>query len=141
MALPTKITLEIVTPDREIVREQVDEVQVPGSQGYLGILPGHTPLLSTLAVGEMWYRIGEEKQHLALVGGFLEVLPERVTILAELAERAGDLDVARTEAAIARAEELLARPASADVDAERARLAMLRSLLQLQVASKGRTRG
>ena len=139
MALPTKLTLEIVTPDRSLIREEVDEVQVPGSEGYLGILPGHTPLLSTLAVGELWYRIGTEKHYLALAGGFVEVLPDRVTILAQIAERAQEIDVIRAETAKKRAEERLAKP-TLDLDAERARIAMLKSLIRLQVAARARTR-
>lgn len=139
MALPTKITLEIVTPDRSLIREEVDEVQVPGSEGYLGILPGHTPLLATLTVGELWYRTGTEKHYLAIAGGFVEVLPDRVTILAQVAERAQEIDLARADAAKRRAEERLAKPAVA-IDAERARLALLRSLIRLQVASRARTR-
>lgn len=139
MALPAKLSLEIVTPDRSIVREEVDEVQVPGSEGYLGILPGHTPLLATLAVGELWYRSGSEKHFLAIAGGFLEVLPDRVTILAQIAERATDIDVARAEAAKKRAEERLARP-TLDIDTERARIALMRSLIRLQVATRARTR-
>ena len=86
MALPTKLHLEIVTPDRALVREEVDEVQVPGSEGYLGILPGHTPLLATLATGELWYRSGAAKHYVAIDKGFVEVLPDRVTILADAAE-------------------------------------------------------
>ena len=137
--LPTKIQLEIVTPDRSLIREAVDEIQVPGSEGYLGVLPGHTPLLSTLTVGELWYRIGATTHYLAIAGGFVEVLPDRVTILANLAERAEDIDVTRAEAAKRRAEERLARPA-VDVDVERARISLLRSLIRLQVASRARTR-
>jgi F-type H+-transporting ATPase subunit epsilon len=139
MALPTKIALEIVTPDRALVREEVDEVQIPGSEGYLGILPGHTPLLATLAVGELWYRQGSEKHYLAIEGGFAEVLPDRVTILAQTAELARDIDIARAEAAKRRAEDRLTKP-TVDIDAERARLALLRSLIRLQVASRARTR-
>jgi F-type H+-transporting ATPase subunit epsilon len=139
MALPTKLALEIVTPDRSLVREDVDEVQVPGSEGYLGILPGHTPLLATLGVGELWYRKGQEKQYLALAGGFVEVLPDRVTILAHTAELARDIDVARAESQKTRAEERLARPL-VEIDAERARIALLRSLIRLQVAARARTR-
>ncbi len=108
MALPTKLTLEIVTPDRALVTEEVDEVQLPGSEGYFGVLPGHTPLLATLQVGEMWYRIGQEKHYLAIAFGFVEVLPDRVTVLAQIAERAQDIDVARAEAAKQRAEERVA---------------------------------
>jgi F-type H+-transporting ATPase subunit epsilon len=83
MALPTKILLEVVTPDRAVVREDVDEVQLPGSEGYFGVLPGHTPLLAALKTGEMWYRIGQEKRTLPITGGFVEVLPDHVTVLAE----------------------------------------------------------
>ena len=139
MALPTHLTLEIVTPDRSLVREEVDEVEIPGSEGYLGVLPGHTPLLATLGVGELWYRKGQEKHYLAIAGGFVEVLPDRVTILAHTAELARDIDLARAEAAKKRAEDRLDR-ASVDIDAERARLALLRALTRLQVASKVRTR-
>ena len=99
-----------MTPDRLIVHEQVDEVQIPGAEGYFGVLPGHTPLLASLAVGEMWYRKGQEKTYLSIAFGFAEVLPDRVTILARLAERAEDIDVARAEAAKRRAEERLAQP-------------------------------
>jgi len=139
MALPTKIALEIVTPDRALVRADVDELQVPGSEGYLGILPGHTPLLSSLKVGELWYRVGQERHYLAIAGGFVEVLPDRVTVLAQIAERAQDIDVARAEAARKRAEERLSRP-SGELDFERARIAMMKSLIRLQVASRARTR-
>jgi F-type H+-transporting ATPase subunit epsilon len=139
MALPTKLMLEVVTPDRALVREEVDEVVVPGSEGYLGVLPGHTPLLALLKVGELWFRVGQEKQYVAIAGGFVEVLPDRVTVLADIAERAHDIDVARAEAARKRAEERLARP-PVDVDIERARLALLKSLVRLNVASYARTR-
>jgi F-type H+-transporting ATPase subunit epsilon len=138
MALPTRLTLEIVTPDRSLVREEVDEVQLPGSEGYFGVLPGHTPLLSTLQVGELWFRAGQEKRYLAVAGGFVEVLPDRVTVLAQIGERAEDIDVARAQAAKRRAEERIAQPI--DVDIERARMALLKSLIRLQVATYARTR-
>ena len=134
MALPTHIDLQIVTPDRLLVQEQVDEVQIPGSEGYLGVLPGHTPLLASLAVGELWYRKGAEKTYLSIAFGFAEVLPERVTILARLAERAEDIDVERAETARKRAEERLT--VKSDIDYERARIALLKSLTRLQVSSR-----
>jgi F-type H+-transporting ATPase subunit epsilon len=140
MALPTKLTLEIVTPERSLVNEQVDEVQLPGSEGYFGVLPGHAPLLSTLQVGELWYRVGQEKHFLAIAFGFVEVLPERVTVLAQIAERPQDIDVPRAEAAKKRAEERLARSPQSDVDVERARIAVTKSLNRLQVAARARTR-
>ena len=91
-----------------LVQEQVDEVEIPGAEGYFGVLPGHTPLLASLAVGELWYRKGQEKTYLSIAFGFAEVLPDRVTILARLAERAEEIDVERAEAARKRAEERLA---------------------------------
>ena len=139
MALPTKLLLEIVTPDKSLVREDVDEVQLPGSEGYFGVLPGHTPLLSTLKVGELWYRIGVEKHYLAIALGFVEVLPDRVTVLAQMAERPQDIDIERAQAAKRRAEERLSK-AVPDMDFERARIAMMKSLIRLQVASRSRTR-
>ncbi len=135
MALPTHIDLQIVTPDRLIVQLQVDEVEIPGSEGYFGVLPGHTPLLASLAVGELWYRKGQEKFYLSLAFGFAEVLPDRVTILARLAERAEDIDVERAEEARRRAEQRLSQSAS-DFDYERARVALTKSLMRLQVSAR-----
>ena len=136
MALPTKLTLEIVTPDRALVTEQVDEVELPGAEGYFGVLPGHTPLLSSLKVGELWYRIGQEKFYLAVAFGFVEV-----TVLEQIAERAQDIDVSRAEAAKKRAEERVASVSpQADLDFERARIALMKSMIRLQVASRARTR-
>src|SRR5215210_2806913 len=139
MALPTHIDLQIVTPERLIVQEQVDEVEIPGSQGYFGVLPGHTPLLTSLQVGELWYRKGQERHYLSIAFGFAEVLPDRVTILAQIAERPEDIDVSRAEAAKTRAEQRLAT-LTADVDYERARIALMKSLIRLHVASRARTR-
>ena len=139
MAIAGKLTLEVVTPDRSLVTEDVDEVQVPGADGYFGILPGHAPLLSSLKVGELWYRVGSQTHYLAIAFGFVEVLPNRVTVLAQIAERAAEIDVSRAEAAKARAETRIAGP-RADMDFERARIAMMKSLVRLQVASRTRTR-
>jgi F-type H+-transporting ATPase subunit epsilon len=135
MALPTSIELQIVTPDRMIVREQVDEVEIPGAEGYFGVLPGHTPLLAQLGVGELWFRKGQERTYLSISGGFAEVLPDRVTLLATLAERAEEIDVNRAQAAKQRAEQRLVQPAG-DIDYERARVALEKSLARLQVASR-----
>lgn len=135
MALPDHLDLQIVTPDRLVIREQVDEVQVPGSEGYFGVLPGHTPLLASLAVGELWYRKGTERTYVSIAFGFAEVLPDRVTILAQLAERAQDIDVERAEAARQRAEERLTGPRT-EIDYERARIALRKSLTRLQVSSR-----
>jgi F-type H+-transporting ATPase subunit epsilon len=144
MAIPTKLTLEIVTPDRALLREEIDEVVVPGSQGEFGVLPGHTPLLSTLKIGELWYRQGQERHYLAIAFGFVEVLPDRVTVLAQVGERAQEIDVQRAERAKQRAEQRLAQAqphmTQIDFDMERARIALMKSLLRLQVASRARTR-
>ena len=139
MSLPTKLTLEIVTPDRALVSVQVDEVVLPGSEGYFGVLPGHSPLLASLQVGELWYRIGQDKYYLAVAFGFAEVLPDHVTVLARIAEKAEDIDVARAEAAKKRAEERAVQPRP-DMDFERARVALMKALIRLQVASRARTR-
>ena len=139
MALPQHLQLQIVSADRSLVNETVDEVEIPGSDGYFGVLPGHTPLLAVLQVGELWYRQGQEKHYLSIALGFAEVLPDRVTILAQIAEKADEIDPARAEAAKKRAEERLAR-ATVDMDAERARIALLKSLVRLQVATRARIR-
>jgi F-type H+-transporting ATPase subunit epsilon len=138
-SLPTKIQLQIVSADRSLLNETVDEVVIPGFDGYFGVLPGHTPLLAVLAVGELWYRQGQEKHYVSIAFGFAEVLPDRVTILAQIAETAGEIDLARAEAAKRRAEERLAGPA-VDMDAERARISLLKSLIRLQVATRARIR-
>ena len=134
MALPTSLDLQIVTPERMLVHEQVDEVEIPGADGYFGVLPGHTPLLAALSVGELWYRRGQEKTYLSIMHGFAEVLPDRVTILAQLAEHPDEIDVARAEAARQRASERLNQ--KSDVDYERARLALMKSMTRLQVSSR-----
>jgi len=139
MALPTKLQLHIVSAERSLVSEQVDEAIIPGIQGYFGVLPGHAPLLSVLGVGELSYRQGSQWSYLLIAHGFAEVQPERVTILAEIAEKAEDVDVARAEAAKKRAEQRLASP-SMDIDAERARIALLKSVIRLQVATRARIR-
>ena len=140
MATSTQFTLQIVSADRSIVNEMVEEVQIPGSEGYFGVLGGHTPLLALLGTGELWYKQGNETHFISLSGGFAEVQPDRVTILAQIAERADEIDVARAEAAKRRAEERLSRP-TMDIDSERARVALMKSLIRLQVATRSRVRG
>ena len=140
MALPTHIHLEIVTPDKLLVREEVDEVEIPGSEGYFGVLPGHTPMLASLTVGEMWYRQGQERFYLGVAFGFAEVLPDRVTILAQMAERPEDIDVGRAEAAKKRAEARITQLKS-DVDYDRARAALMKSLMRLQLQSRSQLAG
>jgi F-type H+-transporting ATPase subunit epsilon len=134
VALPTKLTLNIVTPDQSLSYE-VDEVTMPGQEGDFGVLPGHTPLFAGLRTGTMWYRQGAEKHYLAVSVGFAEVLPDRVTVLAQVAERAEDLDEERAQAGMARAEEML-QATTVEIDFERARLSLLRTLQQLQAESR-----
>jgi F-type H+-transporting ATPase subunit epsilon len=140
MAQPSHLALEIVTPDRAIVHEQVDEVQAPGAAGYFGVLPGHTPMLALLQVGTLWYRKGTEKHYLSLAGGVAEVTADRVIVLATIAERGDEIDVDRAQAARQRAEKRLAEH-QRDLDMERARISLLKAITRLNVANKARTRG
>lgn len=143
MAIPTKIRLEFVTPERAIVHDEVDELQLPGEEGFLGVLPGHTPMLVAMKVGEMWYRKGTEKTYAFIGFGFAEILPDRVTILARIAEKADDIDLERAEAAKRRAEERLtaaARTPVTEMDYERARLALMRAISRVQVSRQSRPR-
>ena len=140
MAISKSIRLEFVTPERAIAHEDVDEVELPGEEGFFGVLPGHAPLLVALKTGPIWYRSGGEKHYAFISGGFAEVTGDRVSVLATVAERAEDIDIARAEAAKRRAEDRLAKPV-ADMDMERARIAMLRAIARLQIARLNRTRG
>jgi F-type H+-transporting ATPase subunit epsilon len=137
--LPKELTLEIVTPERPLVRETVDEVTLPGVEGELGILPGHTPLLTVLKVGVLMYRRGEDRQYVAVAHGFAEALADRVTVLAQVAEKAEDIDVAKAKAALERAEQRLAA-GGPQTDAEAARESQAKASTRLLVASKARTR-
>jgi F-type H+-transporting ATPase subunit epsilon len=131
--------LQVVSADRSLVDQQVDEVQIPGADGYFGVLPGHTPLLATMQVGLLSYRQGTETHELLIAFGFAEVQPDRVTILAQTAEAAHEIDIARAEAAKKRAEERLTSP-TVTMDFDRARVALLKALIRLQVASRARIR-
>jgi F-type H+-transporting ATPase subunit epsilon len=139
MALPQHLLLRVVSVERMLVNEQVDEVEIPGITGYFGVLPGHTPLLASLNAGELWYRQGTTIHYLAIAFGFAEVEPDSVTILTRIAEKASDIDIARAEAARKRAEERLTKP-PIDIDFERARIALLKSLTRLRVAERARIR-
>jgi len=134
MALPTKLTLHISSPDTTISQE-VDYVSLPGSEGDFGVLPGHTPFFTSLRTGAMWYQQGGQKHFLMVSVGFVEVLPDAVTVLAQVAERAEDLDQDRAEAGMKRAEEVMSALPH-EIDFERARLAMLRTLQQMQAESR-----
>jgi F-type H+-transporting ATPase subunit epsilon len=127
--------LEIVTPEKKVVDTPAEEVQIPGKDGYLGVLPGHAPLITELGVGEISYREGATEQRLAVAWGFAEVLPGKVTILAESAERPSEIDVARSQQAKERAEQRLAGGDST-VDVERALDSLQRAESRLDVAGK-----
>jgi F-type H+-transporting ATPase subunit epsilon len=130
----SKLTLHIVTPEQSY-SYQVDEVVLPGIQGDFGVLPGHTPFFTALRTGQMWYRQGAEKHFLAVSVGFVEVLPDSVSVLSQVAQRAEDLDQAKAEAGMQRAEEMMGAIPH-DMDFETARLALLRTLQQLQAESR-----
>jgi F-type H+-transporting ATPase subunit epsilon len=128
-----RLTLEITTPMRMVVSEEVDEVVAPGVEGYFGVLPGHAPFLTTLGIGVVTYRIGRDEHQLAIAGGFAEVRNDKVIILADSAERPAEIDVARAERAKERAERLLSGRQE-DIDFARAQAALMRALARLQVA-------
>ena len=125
--------LEVVTPENIVVRELAEEAQIPGKEGYLGVLPGHAPLITELGVGEISYKTGGTEKRLAVAWGFAEVLPDKVTILAETAERAEDIDLARAQKAKQRAEERLAS-GNTELDFTRAENALKRADTRLDVA-------
>jgi len=138
--MPHAIELVIVTPEKQLLRGKVADVQMPGENGYLGILPGHAPLMTELGIGELSYHdmSGKESAHVAIVRGFAEVLPDRVTVLAETAERAEEIDVQRAKDALARAEKHLASN-DPNIDWDRANIALQRALIRIQVATKKRS--
>ena len=139
MSIPSSITLEILTPDKPIVHEQVDEVLLPAANGAIGVLPGHTPLLAMLKPGELWYRTGSLKTTLVIDFGTAEVLPDRVSVLITLAERPEDIDPARQQAARQQAEQEMKQAVSLE-DAERARVALLTALIKLRAAEQVRAK-
>src|SRR5271165_3274609 len=127
--------LEIVTPDKLLVKDTADEVQIPGKAGYMDVLPGHAPLITELMIGEIAYKHGGTTQRLSVAWGFAEVLPDKVTILAQTAERAEEIDVKRAQEAKTRAEAALAR-AEADLDFDATLFALKRAEVRLAVAAK-----
>ena len=135
--LPTEIQLEIVTPDHLVGHDAVSAVTIPGKTGYLGILPGHAPLLTELGPGELAYTSARDGAHyLAVSSGFAEVLPDRVIVLAETAERAEEIDVDRAQKAKERAEERLKKVTAPSIDFERARAALARAQARLEAARR-----
>jgi F-type H+-transporting ATPase subunit epsilon len=132
-----RLTLELTTPTRLVVSEQVDEVVVPGIEGYFGVLPGHAAFLTTLGIGELTYRIGRDERHVAVAGGFCEVRNDKVIILADTAELPEDIDRARAERARERAEQRLSGRLQEEIDYARAAAALARALTRLQVVARG----
>ncbi|MDE3169201.1 MAG: F0F1 ATP synthase subunit epsilon [Acidobacteriota bacterium] len=130
------LELQIVTPERHVLEETVQTVEIPGKEGYLGILPGHAPLITELGIGVLSYRKDSETRFLSVINGYAEVLPHRVIVLAEVAERAEEIDVARTERARERAQSELSKAAPGFEDWQRAELALQRALVRLQAVSK-----
>jgi F-type H+-transporting ATPase subunit epsilon len=137
MPLPAKIALEIVTPEGLLLRDEVDEVIAPGGEGYFGVRPGHTPMLATLGMGELAYRKESEWRRLACFAGWCEVLPDRVNVLADIGERAEDIDVGRAETALRRAQERL-RLIRDEAGYETAHEAYIRAVTRLAVARRER---
>jgi len=133
------IDLTVVTPERAIVHERVDELQIPGAAGYFGVLPGHAPLFSELKIGEVSYRQGDRWFYISVAWGFVEVQPDQVRILAETAERAQEIDIDRATRAKERAEQRIAKGGS-DIDYKRALIALERALIRIQVAGRARHR-
>jgi F-type H+-transporting ATPase subunit epsilon len=130
------IQLVIVTPVRQLLSQSVVEAQLPGADGYLGILPGHAPLITELGIGELTYRtVSGQSGLLAVIRGFAEVLPDRISVLAEMAERAEEIDLKRAQEALKRAQELIAKGGE-NVDWDRASAALQRALVRIQVVSK-----
>lgn len=136
--LPTSIQLQIVTPDRQIADAEVQEVSIPGKEGYLGVLPGHAPLLTELRHGTLEYVQNGKKNYVAIHWGFAEVLPGRVIVLAELAERAEDIDVGRAESKRQTLEEYLKSHTGSDPEIERARDDLRRAICRLETAHHAR---
>ena len=135
--LPEKIELEVVTPERFVLDEKVESIEMPGKDGYLGILPGHAPLLTELGVGIMTYKKGAEVRRLTVVNGYAEVLPDRVIVLAEVSERAEEIDVQRARTAAERAQSELAKVTGApETDWQSASAALQRALVRVEAASK-----
>lgn len=134
--LPQNLELEIVTPEKHMLDEVVDYVELPGQEGYMGILPGHAPLLSELGMGTLSYRKGSDVQYFAVLGGFVEVLPGRVIVLADACERAGEIDMERARAALERARAGLARAGSSGENTADETLATNRAQARMEAAGK-----
>ena len=134
--LPERLELDVVTPERQVVHDSAKLVELPGLDGYLGVLPGHAPLITELGIGLLSYQRNGDTHYLTIIHGYAEVLPDRVIVLAEISERAEEIDLTRATAALERAKERLAKP-HPELDWERAEYALKRALIRLQAAGKG----
>ena len=133
--MPDSFQLEIVTPEKMVVRDVAEEIQIPGRNGYLGVLPGHAPLITELGAGEINYRAGGQSHRFCVAWGFAEVLPDRVTVLAETVERADEIDVSRAQQSLARAEESL-KSAQTEEDVSHATAKIRAAQARIEVAEK-----
>lgn len=139
--LPEAIELQVVTPERHVLSQDVQSLEMPGKDGYLGILPGHAPLITELGIGTLTYRKGSETRYLAVINGFAEVLPDRVILLAEHAERAEEIDVARSRAALEKAQAELTKPGETEAGWQEASFRADSATARLQTAAKGGVSG
>jgi F-type H+-transporting ATPase subunit epsilon len=133
--LPDKLVLEIVTPERQVIKAIVDEVSLPASQGYIGVLPGHAPLLTTLSTGIVKYKQKDKEYFLFLSGGFAEVLSDKIIVLAQIVEKPEEIDVERAKSSKERAEKRLSSH-DKDIDIDRAMASLKRALARIEVSSK-----
>jgi F-type H+-transporting ATPase subunit epsilon len=136
MPLPDAIELQVVTPQRHVLQETVQAIEIPGKEGYLGILPGHAPLITELGIGILAYRKSGETRYITVIHGYAEVLPDRVIVLAEISERAEEIDVARAKAAQERAQAELAKTSAGSPDWQERKLAVERALVRTQTVGK-----
>jgi F-type H+-transporting ATPase subunit epsilon len=131
-----KIELQVVTPERHVLSEDVESVEMPGKDGYLGILPGHAPLLTEMGIGILTYRKGSESRSLTVMGGYAEVLPNRVIVLADAAERTEEIDRSRAQAALDRAKAHMPGANATEADWDASNAAIKRASVRLEAAAK-----
>lgn len=136
MALPEAIELQVVTPERHVLQETVQAIEIPGKEGYLGVLPGHAPLITELGIGILAYRKSGQTRYLTVIHGYAEVLPDRVIVLAEISELAEEIDVARAKAAHGRAQAELSKVSAGSPDWQEQRLAVERAVVRAEAVAK-----
>ena len=139
--LPETIELQVVTPQRHVLQETVLAIEIPGKEGYLGVLPGHAPLITELGIGILAYRTAAATRYLTIVEGYAEILPDRVIVLAEISEKAEEIDVNRSRAAQERAQAQLQRVAVGSPEWQEERLAVERAIIRMGAAAKAGVSG